>query len=124
MNQKAIRVGVSGLVAAFELMELLVESEGLCSYCGIEVPPMGGSFDHVVPYALGGENRKDNIVRCCLSCNRTKALKTPEELAVYAVLRVRCANCQREFRPRYADWKRGLGRTCSRACAGAIGGRS
>lgn len=122
MNKKAVRLGLPGLVAAFELMEILVESEGMCAYCGIDVPPMGGNFDHVVPLGKGGANRKHNIVRTCTGCNRTKALKTPAELAEYAALRVKCVSCGREFRPRYADWKRGLGRTCSRACAGRIGG--
>lgn len=124
MNKKAVRAGVEGTVAAYELAELMVEAENTCSYCGIEVPPMGGSFDHVVPYGHGGANSKDNIVRCCLDCNRRKGLMTPEELAVYAALRVHCASCGREFRPRYADWKRGLGRTCSRVCAGRLGGQA
>jgi len=122
MNAKAVRLGAPGLVAAFELMEILVESEGLCSYCGVEMSPMEGSFDHVVPYALGGANRKHNIVRSCLTCNRSKGTKSPEELAAYSALRVNCAVCKKEFRPRWADWKRGLGRTCSRVCAGALGG--
>lgn len=124
MNQKAVRVGVKGLVAAFELMEILVESEGQCAYCGAELDPMEGSFDHVIPYTRGGENRKSNIVRSCLSCNRSKATKSPEELAEWQALQVTCPVDGKVFRPRWADWKRGLGRYCSRACAGTIGGRA
>jgi len=122
MNTKAVRLGAPGLVAAFELAEIMVDSDGFCSYCGTELPPMEGSFDHVVPYARGGANRKDNIVRSCLSCNREKGLKSPEELAEYAALRVTCPVDGKVFRPRWADWKRGLGRTCSRACSGKLGG--
>jgi HNH endonuclease len=122
MNAKAVRLGAPGLVAPFELAEIMVESEGLCQYCGVELPPMEGTFDHVVPYARGGANRKDNIVRCCLADNREKGLKSPEELAIYAKLRVKCEVCGKEFRPRWADWKRGLGKTCSRVCSGRLGG--
>lgn len=122
MNKKALRFGVPGRVTAGELAQIILESEGLCNYCGDALPDMEGTFDHVVPYANGGVNLPHNIVRACMSCNRTKSTKTPEELAIYAALRVKCA-CGKIFRPRWADWKRGYGRTCSRVCAGRAGGR-
>lgn len=124
MNAKAVRLGAQGLVAPFELAEIMVESEGRCQYCDVEVPPMEGSFDHVVPFGRGGPNLKANIVRSCVTCNREKGLKSPEDLAAYSALRVNCAVCGKEFRPRFADWKRGLGKTCSRICSGALGGSS
>ena len=123
MNSKALRLGLPGLVAPFELAEIMVESEGLCAYCGIELDPLAGTFDHVLSFAQGGPNRKDNIVRACHQCNRTKAAtKTPEQLAEYSALRVTCA-CGVVFRPRWADWIRGLGKFHSRACSGRAGGR-
>lgn len=124
MNAKAVRLGARGLVAPFELAEIMVESEGRCQYCGVELPPMEGSFDHVVPFGRGGANLKANIVRACVTCNREKGLKSAEELAIYAALRVKCEVCGKQFRPRWADWKRGLGRTCSRVCSGRLGGSS
>lgn len=123
MNKKALRFGVAGRVTAAELAQVILESEGLCNYCGDELPDMEGTFDHVVPYANGGLNLPINIVRACLTCNRTKSTKTPEELAAYAALRVTCPVDGKVFRPRWADWKRGYGRTCSRVCAGRLGGR-
>lgn len=123
MNQKALREGVRGRVTAAELAQVILESEGLCNYCGVELPDMEGTFDHVIPYARGGENLKPNIVRSCLRCNREKATKSPEELAAYAALRVVCPVDGVEFRPRWADWKRGFGKYCSRRCAGTTGGR-
>lgn len=125
MNAKALRLGVRGRVTATELAQIQIESEDLCFYCGIEVPADGGSFDHVVPYKLGGVNLPENIVRSCWSCNRTKGwAKNPAELIEYSKLRVTCPVDGVEFRPRWSDWKRGLGKYCSRRCAGAIGGRA
>jgi len=122
MNAKARRTGVRGRVTAAELAQIIVDAEHLCNYCGVEVPDMEGSFDHVIPYDQNGDNLPHNIVRCCVSCNRTKATMSVEELRVYAALRVTCP-CGVVFRPRWADWKRGYGRTHSRACAGRLGGR-
>lgn len=122
MNQKALRLGAVGEVSAQELAEVTLASEGNCAYCGAEIPLMEGSFDHIVPYARGGLNRKENLCRSCVSCNRTKGLKSPEDLAVYAALQVKCVVDGKLFRPRWADWKRGYGKTCSRVCAGKLGG--
>ena len=123
MNKKALRFGVRGRVTAEELGRIIFESDGACAYCSIDLPDMEGTFDHVLSYAQGGDNLPHNIVRACSTCNRTKShSKTPEDLAAYAALRVTCI-CGVEFRPRWADWKRGYGRTHSRACAGRLGGR-
>ena len=125
MNAKAVRLGVPGRVTAAELAQIQLDSEDLCNYCGIAVPVDAGSFDHVVPYKLGGSNRPDNIVRCCSTCNRTKGWrKDPAQLAAYQKLRVTCPVDGTVFRPRWSDWVRGLGKYCSRRCAGYVGGRT
>lgn len=41
-----------------------------CAYCGGE----GGTADHVVPQARGGENR-DNLTGSCQPCNNAKGHK-------------------------------------------------
>jgi len=123
MNRKATRLGTMGRVSASELAQVLIESEGRCFYCQADVPWGEGSFDHVIPYALGGMNTASNIVRSCFTCNRTKGTKTPAELMEYLQLSVTCS-CGKVFKPRFADWKRGYGKVCSRACAGRLGGRA
>lgn len=122
MNAKALRTGVRGRITAGELGQVILEAEHQCNYCGVEVPDMEGSFDHVVPFDGGGDNLPHNIVRTCVTCNREKATMSAEELREYAALRVTCP-CGVVFRPRWADWRRGYGRTHSRACAGRLGGR-
>ncbi len=114
-----------GRVTAWELGQILLDSEGTCQYCGVELDSMEGSFDHVISYADGGINLPENIVRCCLTCNRTKgSTKSPADLLTYAKLRVTCPVDGREFRPRWADWKRNLGKYCSRRCSGKVGGQA
>lgn len=43
-----------------------------CQYCGTRLAPAQLTFDHVVPVARGGRKDWDNIVTCCISCNRRK----------------------------------------------------
>ena len=51
-----------------------------CQYCGAQAVPTGElTFDHVVPVAHGGRKDWENIVTCCVSCNRRKGGRTPEE---------------------------------------------
>jgi hypothetical protein len=37
------------------------------------------TFDHVVPVAQGGRKDWENIVTCCVRCNRRKGGRTPSE---------------------------------------------
>lgn len=50
-----------------------------CHYCQREVGPGRLEFtrDHVVPRAMGGRDRRDNVVPSCRDCNGEKADKYP-----------------------------------------------
>lgn len=48
-----------------------------CQYCGHSSPTTELTFDHVVPVAQGGRKDWENIVTCCVSCNRRKGGRTP-----------------------------------------------
>jgi 5-methylcytosine-specific restriction endonuclease McrA len=50
-----------------------------CQYCGRPFSPTDLTFDHVMPVARGGHKGWDNIVTCCIPCNRHKGDRTPEE---------------------------------------------
>jgi hypothetical protein len=41
------------------------------------------TFDHVVPVAQGGRKDWENIVTCCVSCNRRKGGRTPAEAGMH-----------------------------------------
>jgi 5-methylcytosine-specific restriction endonuclease McrA len=50
-----------------------------CQYCRHAFSPMELTFDHVVPVAQGGRKDWENIVTCCITCNRRKGGRTPAE---------------------------------------------
>jgi 5-methylcytosine-specific restriction endonuclease McrA len=50
-----------------------------CQYCGGHFSSSELTFDHVIPVARGGHKGWDNIVTCCVKCNRKKGDRTPEQ---------------------------------------------
>jgi 5-methylcytosine-specific restriction endonuclease McrA len=64
-----------------------------CQYCGQRYLTEELTFDHVVPRAMGGTTTWENIVTCCVPCNRRKANRAPSE----AGLRLR----RKPTRPRH-----------------------
>lgn len=49
--------------------------KGDCAYCGKPAT----TRDHVLPLSRGGTDDPANVVVCCVSCNSSKANRTPEE---------------------------------------------
>jgi 5-methylcytosine-specific restriction endonuclease McrA len=64
-----------------------------CQYCGGHPPRSELNLDHVVPRAQAGRTTWENVVCCCVACNRLKGGRTPEQ----AGLRLR----RRPKRPRW-----------------------
>jgi len=50
-----------------------------CQYCAKAFSTQELTFDHVVPVSQGGRKDWENIVTCCVACNRRKGGRTPEE---------------------------------------------
>lgn len=50
-----------------------------CQYCADHLPLRKLTYDHVVPRALGGTTRWENIVMACYPCNENKRNRTPEQ---------------------------------------------
>jgi len=50
-----------------------------CQYCGKPFPRNELSIDHVIPRSYGGKSLWENVVCCCISCNRKKGGKTPKQ---------------------------------------------
>jgi len=50
-----------------------------CQYCARVFPTPDLTFDHVVPVSQAGRKDWENIVTCCVACNRRKGGRTPDE---------------------------------------------
>lgn len=56
-----------------------------CQYCGSRFPTEELTYDHVLPRSRGGKTEWENIVTCCVTCNRKKGGKTPEEARMHLI---------------------------------------
>src|SRR5229473_2917883 len=84
--QKAITMLFQGKV---EVINVYARDDHRCQYCGRRLAPSQLTFDHVIPVARGGHKGWDNIVTCCIPCNRRKGDSTPEEIDFHLVRRPR-----------------------------------
>ena len=63
----------------FSRANIYARDEFKCQYCADVFPTQELTFDHVIPVSQGGRKDWENIVTCCVSCNRRKGGRTPEE---------------------------------------------
>jgi 5-methylcytosine-specific restriction endonuclease McrA len=56
-----------------------------CQYCGRRHPTEELTYDHVLPKSRGGKTKWENIVTCCVACNRKKGGRTPPEASMRLV---------------------------------------
>ena len=63
----------------FSRANIYARDEHTCQYCAEGLPSSDLTFDHVVPVAHGGRKDWENIVTCCITCNRKKGGRTPGE---------------------------------------------
>ena len=50
-----------------------------CQYCGGRFATEELTYDHILPRSRGGRTAWENIVTCCIDCNRKKGGRTPGE---------------------------------------------
>ncbi len=63
----------------FSRTNIYLRDKHSCQYCGDVFPTAELTFDHVIPVAQGGRKDWENIVTCCVTCNRRKGGQTPAE---------------------------------------------
>ena len=61
----------------FSRENVFARDSGKCQYCGLKLARPEATYDHVVPRAQGGLTTWDNVVICCVPCNRKKGCRTP-----------------------------------------------
>ena len=69
----------------FSRANIYARDNHVCQYCGEQFPTSELTFDHVVPVAQGGRKDWENIVTCCVTCNRRKGGRTPHEAGMHLV---------------------------------------
>lgn len=69
-----------------------------CQYCGMQPGTDELTIDHVVPRSRGGASTWENCVLACVSCNKRKADRTPDE----AHMRLKHRPVRPDWRPLYA----------------------
>lgn len=90
----------------FTRANVYARDEQRCQYCGQRFSVAELTFDHVLPVARGGHKDWDNIVTCCVRCNRLKGDQAPEEVGLTLIRR-----------PRRPDARALLSSGLSQACA-------
>lgn len=63
----------------FTRANIYTRDQYTCQYCRNTYATADLTFDHVLPVSRGGKRQWDNIVTCCIPCNRRKGSRTPEE---------------------------------------------
>ncbi|MDD5127646.1 MAG: HNH endonuclease [Dehalococcoidales bacterium] len=57
--------------------EIFNRDKYTCQYCGKQSRQL--TLDHVIPRYRGGQHTWENVVSACVTCNRHKAGRTPQE---------------------------------------------
>ncbi len=63
----------------FSRQNIYLRDKYHCQYCGLKHPTEELTYDHVLPKSRGGKTEWENIVTCCVGCNRQKGGRTPTE---------------------------------------------
>ena len=58
---------------------IFIRDQYTCQYCECQLMGDIATIDHVLPRGRGGKHEWENVVACCLRCNRKKGFRTPEE---------------------------------------------
>ena len=63
----------------FSRQNIYARDKNKCQYCGKQFLSEELTYDHIIPKSRGGKTKWDNIVTCCIPCNRKKGGRTPVE---------------------------------------------
>ena len=69
----------------FSRANIYARDKHTCQYCGSVFAISDLTFDHVIPVAQAGRKDWENIVTCCVGCNRKKGGRTPREAKMHLI---------------------------------------
>ena len=61
----------------FSRENIYIRDKYQCQYCASSMNASDLTYDHVIPKSRGGKTAWENIVTCCLPCNKKKGGRTP-----------------------------------------------
>lgn len=71
--------GIPGRRVKYSKMNVFYRDKFICQYCGQRFGKDDLTIDHVLPRSKGGKSTWGNVVTACVSCNRKKDDRTPEQ---------------------------------------------
>ncbi len=82
----------------------------ICQYCGDGHPRGHLNLDHVIPRSRGGKTNWENVVCCCLDCNRRKGGLLPQEAGMSLIKEPRIPRWVplmhlKHHEVRYREWR-------------------
>jgi 5-methylcytosine-specific restriction endonuclease McrA len=63
----------------YSRVNIFARDKFTCQYCGVKPHRSELNLDHVIPRSLGGRTTWENVVCCCVDCNRRKGGRTPTQ---------------------------------------------
>ena len=66
----------------FSRQNIYARDRNKCQYCGDQFSTEDLTYDHVIPRSRGGRTEWENIVTCCIECNRRKGGRIPSEASL------------------------------------------
>jgi len=63
----------------FSRQNIYARDKYRCQYCKKQFPLEDLTYDHIIPRSRGGKTEWNNIVTCCIQCNRKKGGRSPAE---------------------------------------------
>jgi 5-methylcytosine-specific restriction endonuclease McrA len=75
---RATYEGVESTLTVDEWRNMLLESNGICRLCSMQVGYEQLYLDHIYPMMAGGAHTKENVQPVCYTCNRKKAHSLPD----------------------------------------------
>ena len=64
--------------AKFNRINIFRRDADSCQYCGRKFARSELTLDHIIPRSLGGRSVWENVICCCMDCNRKKGGRTPD----------------------------------------------
>lgn len=77
-TRRALKKSIPGSHSEFDVADIRAWQRDKCACC--RVPLRGrGEVDHIIALSNGGSNDRRNLQLLCVTCNRSKATRVPEE---------------------------------------------